>query len=712
VRGDGVTDLANPPGDQPTAPEHRTGNGHGPYTGDPQLWGYKPKPAEDLREEILSPPSGGPSVHYERYWVTGHLSLAGERIDRPLLFKHCRFEYPPKLTGAHASGGISLVDCKMPGLDANRLSVDGDLVLEDVCVKGTISLCGARVTGHLRCTKSRFTATDVKSFDGRGMIVTGSALFDGKFRNRGEFVLASARIDGSVDMSLALFASKTGVAIRADGMRVGTGLHLSRGFRAEGSVLLTEAHITGEFKCSGGSFDALTAGGMAIDAHLIEAGEICFDNYKEKRNGRVLRFQAEGEVCLDGGKVAARVSCNGGDFRNPGGIALGGNGLDCRDLRLGQGFSATGQVQLIGARITHELNCTKGSFTNGGDVALNADALVCDGRVYLNGGFTATGAVQFHNARIKTELNCTDGIFTDLCAGGLTCDGNVYMNREFTSNGWVELFDAGVGRELNCHDGAFKSLNAQRLNVGAKFDWRPREVPAAVDVSFADVGLLWDREGSWPEGQDQTVLDGFNFRNLGGDVGSEKNGDAVRYRINWLKHAGYAPNVYHQLSQIYRQKGMSGEAKKISIAGQRDRRKRGGLTWESKWWSRFLDFTVRYGYKMYRPLFAIAIIGVVGAVLFYLAKSHNLIEPVGNSAAMDVNANNCTPRYPCFVPYTYAFELLFPVINLRQVNYWLPSAATWPGFFLLAYVWMAIATGWAISVAVAAGIGHLFSRQG
>jgi hypothetical protein len=704
----GVTDLASP---RPTAPEHRTGNGHGPYTGDPQLGGYEPKPAEEIRKEILSPASGGSGDHYERYLVLGSLSLAGERIDRPLLFKHCRFEYPPKLTGAHASGGISLVDCKMPGLDANRLSVDGDLVLEDVCVKGTISLCEARVTGDLRCTKSRFTATDVKSFDGRGMIVTGSALFDGRFRTWGEFVLASARIDGRVDMSRALFESKTGVAIRADGMRVGIGLHLSRGFRAEGSVLLTEAHIAGEFKCSGGSFDALTAGGMAIDAQLIEAGEICFDNYKDGRNGRVFRFQAEGEVCLDGGKVAGRVSCNGGDFRNPDGIALRGNGLDCRDLRLGQGFSATGLVQLIGARMTHELNCTKGSFTNGSDVALNADALVCDGRVYLNDGFRATGPVHFHNARIKTELNCTDGIFTDLCAGGLTCDGNVYMNDKFTSSGTVELLDAGVGRELNCGGGAFKILKAQRLNVGAKFEWRPREVPAEVDVSFADVGLLLDGEGSWPEGQNKTVLNGFNFRILGEDAGPEKKGDAVRYRINWLKHAKYAPNVYRQLSQIYRQKGMSGEAKKISIAGQRDRRKRGGLTWESKCWNRFLDFTVRYGYKMYRPLFAIAIIGVVGAVLFYLAKSNNLIQPVASSAGNRVNANICTPRYPCFVPYTYAFELLFPVINLRQVNYWLPSAATWPGFLLLAYVWMAIATGWAISVAVAAGIGHLFSRQ-
>jgi hypothetical protein len=87
------------------------------------------------------------------------------------------------------------------------------------------------------------------------------------------------------------------------------------------------------------------------------------------------------------------------------------------------------------------------------------------------------------------------------------------------------------------------------------------------------------------------------------------------------------------------------------------------------------------------------------------------MEPVGSGATATINANACTPNYPCFVPYTYAFELLFPVIDLRQVNYWLPSAATPPGFLLLVYVWIAIATGWVISVAVAAGIGHLLGRQ-
>ena len=76
-----------------------------------------------------------------------------------------------------------------------------------------------------------------------------------------------------------------------------------------------------------------------------------------------------------------------------------------------------------------------------------------------------------------------------------------------------------------------------------------------------------------------------------------------------------------------------------------------------------------------------------------------------------VNASKCTSAYPCFNPVTYSYEILFPVINLRQVSFWLPSAATWGGKWLLLDVWLSIAAGWILGIAVAAGIGHLFSQR-
>ena len=272
--------------------------------------------------------------------------LADVVIDRLLRFTDCEFTDPIDLTGMRAAAGIHLVNCKIRSFLADSLSVQGDLVLERVCSDGLISLCGARLAGHLRCTGSQFLPSAGKAFNGLGIVVHGSALFDGGFRSAGEVVLALAKIDGSVDMTGASLASKEGAALVADGIGVGAGLFLSAGsdvpFSAEGTVRLAEAHISGKLKCTGGHFRAPTAQGMAIDAQLIEADEVCLDE----------GFRATGEVCLDGITVKGRMICERGEFRNPGGRALRANGLDCRDVRMGREFLANGEVQLMGARIS------------------------------------------------------------------------------------------------------------------------------------------------------------------------------------------------------------------------------------------------------------------------------------------------------------------------------------------------------------------------
>ena len=137
------------------------------------------------------------------------------------------------------------------------------------------------------------------------------------------------------------------------------------------------------------------------------------------------------------------------------------------------------------------------------------------------------------------------------------------------------------------------------------------------------------------------------------------------------------------------------------------------MHWPSRVWSWFLDRTVGYGYKMHRPLIIVLVWGLVGAVFFYLAqRNNNIMTPAADWKVAGINANKCTAAYPCFNPVTYSFELLFPVVNLRQVSFWLPSAASgWWGKGLLLDVWLAVAAGWVLGVAIVAGIGHLFSQR-
>jgi len=136
------------------------------------------------------------------------------------------------------------------------------------------------------------------------------------------------------------------------------------------------------------------------------------------------------------------------------------------------------------------------------------------------------------------------------------------------------------------------------------------------------------------------------------------------------------------------------------------------MPWPSRLWNCFLDKTVRYGYEMYRPLLWVLIAGLVGTVLFYLAQAHGLMEAVSPPQGKTINASKCTSDYPCFFPLTYSFELFLPVVNLRQVAYWLPSGTNGWSQALLAWVWLAILAGWVFTAAIAAGIGRMFSRQG
>jgi hypothetical protein len=663
---------------------------------------------------------GGQPVSFEKTRITGPLQLADMLIDCLLRFTNCEFSGPIFLTGTRASAGIHLMDCTIKSLEADRLSVQGDLVLERV-QSGSISLCGARLTGHLRCTGSQFLAPTGRAFNGRGMAVAGSALFDGGFSSAGEFILTSARIDGSVDMTGASLTNKGGDALTADGIWVGAALLLSASFQkpfsAEGTVRLAEAHVSGKLKCSGANFCASSAPGLAIDAQRIDADEVYLDK----------EFKATGEVCLDSSTVKGGVSCDGGKFCNPGGKALKANGLDCREMRLSNGFSATGEVQLIGARISRELNCTNGEFCNEGDVALMADGLICDGKVYLNkdaaarGDFVARGRVRFRNARIKTELNCTNGSFTTLRMAGMSCDGSVYLDRGFQASGMVELVNATIGRYLNCRGGKFGRLDAQRLTVGGRFDWRPGQAPGKVDVSFANVGLLIDDpESSWPRTKSQdtagkvsynTRLVGFTFRDLDEEEARSNTRDLTQSRIDWLANAGYAPDIYRQLAHIYRQKGLDRDARHIAIAGQRARRSRGGLHLMTKAWNYFLDWSVGYGYRMHRQLLGVLCAGLISIIFFRLAQANHIMEAVAQPQGAKIDANKCTPYYPCFFPITYAFEIFLPVVNLRQLNFWLPDGASGWGQALFAWVWLAIIYGWIVTVALAGGIANLIKQQ-
>ena len=191
-----------------------------------------------------------------------------------------------------------------------------------------------------------------------------------------------------------------------------------------------------------------------------------------------------------------------------------------------------------------------------------------------------------------------------------------------------------------------------------------------------------------------------------------KNEITVDQRIGWLRDTkDYSATAYQQLAEAYRLIGEEKTAEKISIKSLRDLRKRGDLRRRSRWWNKFLDWTVGYGYRLHRPFLALLVLGLLGALFYYLGEHADLIFATQERHHVSANAG-CSAGYPCFNPFVYSFQLLIPGLDLREATYWWPDSSKHPwGLPLTIYTWVMIVLGWVLATAVVAGITQLFRRR-
>jgi hypothetical protein len=690
--------------------------------------------------------------------VEGRLDLANALLNSPVSFVDCEFDDAIDLTEARATSVVRLERCSLTSLIADRMRTEDDLVVQDSRIKGTLSLVQMQSAGSVRCPGTLIDAdADCPALDGVSLRVAGSILLDQGFRAHGEVRLTSAHVDGDLSLDRAVcsnpggksinaswlvvggemlcqpdfrsegevflqwaqlralratgaeFINDGGNAITADGVRVATGLFLDIGMHAKGKISLVEAKADGELNCTGSTLEA--PGGSALDATRFETREIYLN----------CGFAAEGAVELGGAKVRGQLNCSGGRFSSKERCALDLGGLSCDgDVYLGKGFHASGQVRLTRATVQRELNCSGGLFENPAPEpgrtsrALDAEGLTTAGSVYLNDNFRAAGEVFLFRSNIGQQLDCAGGVMdnaggTALELSGARVQGDIRLIDGFRAVGEVRLSQAFVGQHLDCQCGEFRAghdrkiMNASGLRVGGSFIWLPSGTPAGLmDLSYATVGRLHDAHAAWPSNQ-QLELTGFAYGSLESDT-------PLRDRLTWLAGAKtYSLQAYQQLVTVYRQDGREKEAR--SVAVQMHRRRRAFLPWWSRAWSWFQDVTVGYGYRPYKALIIVLVLGIIGSVLFRYAQYHNLMLATDAHTPGTVKANRCTQNYPCFTPYVYSFQLLLPIVNLNQTDYWLPNSWTGYGVLLLIYTWFAIVLGWMLGVALLAGLGRVFSRD-
>ncbi|MGH8886251.1 MAG: oxidoreductase, partial [Egibacteraceae bacterium] len=324
------------------------------------------------------------------------------------------------------------------------------------------------------------------------------------------------------------------------------------------------------------------------------------------------------------------------------------------------------------------------TFINPDGYALFAANLAVGQSMLCRNGFHAHGEVRLNAAHIGGALDCTGGTFTRpfgyaLNAYGLTVE-NMHCTNGFHAQGDVSLFGADIGGVLAFDRGIFISPNrAAPLLEGT------------VDLTHARVGLLIDTEESWPAA---LRLDGLVYDSIRAipEV-------TVEQRLGWLTRDpdGCSPQKYEQLAAFYRRAGHEQEARQVAVAKQRARRQT--LPRPARLWSRLLEVTVGYGYQPWRALWWLAGFVAVGALLFAHAYPQALTAtaPAG--------------QLPVFQPVVYALDVLLPIVDLRQQDFWIPNAARPWGWAYLGWFWLSIAAGWVLTTAVAAAVAGLLKTD-
>ena len=124
--------------------------------------------------------------------------------------------------------------------------------------------------------------------------------------------------------------------------------------------------------------------------------------------------------------------------------------------------------------------------------------------------------------------------------------------------------------------------------------------------------------------------------------------------------------------------------------------------------------SIRYGYRTWRPVAALAILYVAAVVIFLVAQHHpGALIPVMASPALHPvpDAAHCTSSYPCFYPAAYAIDTVIPIINVHQATFWGPNGHAPLGHALAAFTWISIVAGWALTTLAVAGYTGLVRRD-
>jgi hypothetical protein len=404
----------------------------------------------------------------ERVHVDGSLLLDGSRVDGTVRLVDARVEASVVAKGARIEAPApppSPLGAKARvALDADRARVAGSFILSDrFTATGSVRLFGSSIGGDLFLVGAHVHNPGGGTVRASGAEVAGSVILD-KAVVEGEVQMFGIKVGRDISCKRVRFDNAGGDALSIDGADVNGGVMLQRS-TTRGRVRLVNSSIRGDLRCGSARIEGSSEGALVASRATI-GGNAFLD----------LGFVARGKVRLPGASIGRSLRCSSATMSTPNGVAVEADGLRVgAGVQLNDGFKAAGEVRLIGATIGTGLDCSGASLDRGES---NGPALDCrnariDGNVRLEGGFEAQGTVRFVGATIGGELNLRGARVVhpegpSVHATGAQVGATLFLTDGFHAEGEVRILGVVVGGDLHITDATIVGSPSRRTGHGLR----------------------------------------------------------------------------------------------------------------------------------------------------------------------------------------------------------------------------------------------------
>lgn len=600
---------------------------------------------------------------------------------RTMLFVRCSFNFGIAMHDATISGAWGLTDAYVshsdetasPALLLTGSTIEGPLLIHSTRVAGQAQLVGMSITGRLALDESRLHNPSGVALGLDGSSIAGS-LYGRGLDICGEFRGLGMTVGGSIDLDGSALHNPDGPSLALDGANVQGAVHLSNGFRAEGSLRLIGARITQQLIIDNAGLASTTSPAIIGDDLRLGGSLRAGPGTSVEGGARFRRARFDGSVVLAGGRYrATRLS------------ALSFSGAEIAGSLHAEGAQIDGGLQMVGARVSGDVELTGARIRNPAARSVNLDRTRVGGNLNMNDGFQATGEINLTAIRVEGGINlqashvlgsvsmpdasvgilglrgasitATDGYA--LAADRAAIPRGVHAAAA-SFVGEVRMPAADIGGQLSIADSRLSAPGGVALNIESATVRGSLQLQAApgsegfLNLAYASADVLVHR----PEPKDglEPGLLAFTYR----DVLPAPSEVPVEDRIRWIRShpTGYVPSAYSALAAAYESAGHPKEADAVRIAGERERCGRSGLLGRS--WGFAKDLVVSHGFRPERALLWLSGWLALGtAALWWMPGGWRHFQLAGQPMPADTTVLG---------PALYLLDGLIPVLELSGTD--------------------------------------------